>query len=312
MRLLVSMAAVAACTLMAQTRIARTVWGDPDLTGTFIYRSTTPLERPAALGTKEFYTPTELAAAERQREAAAEAAAPQVYALLYNFEQFGHNAESTGTASSNRTSIVTGPTGRIPPLLPAAQQRVNALTAAQRGHESDGPESRSLSERCIVWNFEGPPILSGGYNPLLDITQGPGYVAIRHEMMGTARVIPTDGREHVPAQIRQFQGDSVGRWEADTLVIDTTNFNDTPPLGRGADSNLHVVERMRKQADGSILYRYTVSDPTVWGDSWSGEMVLPPTDGKIFEYGCQEGNYGLANILSAARAEERESAKQKE
>lgn len=286
----------------------RTAWGDPDLTGTFLYRSSTPLERPPNLGAKEFYTPEELVEAQRQRDAAAEAAAPEVYALLYDFSQFGHTAEATGVITSNRTSIITGPTGRVPPLLPAAQQRVDAERAARAGHEYDGPESRSLSERCIVWSFEGPPILSGGYNPLLDITQGRGYVAIRHEMMGRARVIPTDGREHLASQLRQYQGDSVGHWEGDTLVVDTTNFNDTPPLGRGSDRNLHVVERLTKQGDGSILYQYTVTDPTVWEESWSGEMVLPSFDGKIFEYACQEGNYGLANILRGARVEEHDAA----
>jgi hypothetical protein len=193
-------------------------------------------------------------------------------------------------------------------MIAAAVARQQAQRAAVRGHEFDGPENRGIAERCIYWGHEGPPMRPVGYNGTVQIVQGPGYVAIMHEMIHTVHVIPTDGRPHTDSKIREWFGDSVGHWEGDTLVVDTINFNDRPPVGNGASENVHVVERFTRTGPDTIMYQWTVSDPSTWETSWSGEFPLGRMDGQMYEYACQEGNYGMANILSGARATDREAA----
>ncbi len=291
----------------------RTIWGTPDFQGFYINRTNTPLERPQNLGDKEFYTEQELAAMEK----AAAARQPQqtepgtAADAHYDMSQFGLDSGTTGLVKQTRTSLIIGPTGRIPALTPEAQTRAQQARAAAAGHEYDGPENRGMAERCILWNFEGPPLMPGGYNPNLQIFQGPKEVVIKHEMMGSPRIIRTDGTPHIDASIRQWFGDSIGHWEGDTLVVDTTNFNDQPPLGRNATRNLHVVERFTRVSEKQIKYEFTVSDPSTWKDSWSGEYMIQKFAGPIYEYACQEGNYGMPNILSGARQAEREAAGKK-
>ena len=294
----------------AAYKAPRTAWGVPDLQGYYLNRTTTPLERPANLGAKEFYTPEEMKtmqAAAAARPAAQTEAGTQADAH-YDMSQFGLDTATTGLVTNLRTSLIVGPTGRIPAMTATATKRTTDERNAARGHEFDGPENRGMAERCILWNFEGPPLMPGGYNPNLQIFQGPTEVVIRNEMMGGARIIPTDGRPHLNASIRQWYGDSIGHWEGETLVVDSTNFNDQPPLGRGSSRNLHVTERFTRVAEGSIKYEFTVSDPSTWEQSWSGEYPIQKIKGPIYEYGCQEGNYGMPNILSGARAAEREAA----
>jgi len=291
----------------------RTPWGVPDLQGFYLNRSTTPVERPQNLGAKEFYTEEEMKAREAAAAARAAAAAatppPETPTEAhYDFEQFGLDSSTTGTVRNLRTSLVIGPTGRIPAMTPEAAKRTADARAAARGHEYDGPENRGMAERCILWNFEGPPLMPGGYNPNLQIFQGENQVIIRNEMMGGARIIPTNGKPHLDASVRQWYGDSIGHWEGETLVVDSTNFNDQPPLGRGATRNLHVTERFTRISPEVIKYEFTVTDPSTWEQSWSGEYPIQRIDGPIYEYACQEGNYGMPNILSGARAAEREAA----
>lgn len=292
----------------------RTPDGVPDLQGVYSNSSAVPLERPVNLGAKEFYTPEELKA---QAEAAAKrapAAATQpgtTADIHYDTSQFGLTRVLTDAMASNRTSIITGPTGRVPAMIKAAVDRQNAARAAANGHQFDGPENRGIAERCIYWGNEGPPMLPVGYNATLQIVQGPGYVGIVQEMIHDTRIIPTDGRAHAPENIRQFFGDSVGHWEGDTLVVETTNFNDMPAVGRGASRNLKVVEKFTRSGPETVLYQFTVSDPSTWEQSWSGEYPIGKIDGAVYEYACQEANYGMANILSGARAEERKAAGQK-
>ena len=143
-----------------------------------------------------------------------------------------------------------------------------------------------------------------GYNSNLQIVQGNGYVAIMQEMIHDVRIIPTDGSPHLPATVRQWMGDSRGHWEGDTLVVDTTNFTDRTAF-RGSSENLHVVERFRRVDADTVLYQFTVDDPSTWTHSWSAEIPMTKIKGPIFEYACHEGNYGMANNLSGARAEER-------
>jgi hypothetical protein len=287
----------------------RTVWGTPDLQGFYFNRTTTPLERPQNLGAKEFYTAAELKALQAAANRPAAETVPGTAAdAHYDMSQFGLDGASTGMTVHPRTSLIIGPTGRIPAMTPEATKRTAETRAATAGHEFDGPESRSLTERCIFWSFEGPPLMPGGYNPNLQIFQGEKEVVIRHEMMGGARIVRTDGSPHLNPAIRQWYGDSIGRWEGETLVVDTTNFTDQPPLGRGATRNLHVTERFTRVAQGSIKYEFTVSDPSTWEQSWSGEYSLESMKGPIYEYACQEGNYGMPNILSGQRAAERAAA----
>ena len=284
---------------------ARTADGQPNLEGVWSTASGIPLERPKDLGAKGFFTKEEAEAYEKKTLAQHEVAKPGTYGdVHYSMAQFGLEKGQARVASTIRTSLIVGPQGRIPPMLPEAQQRNAARAAANKGHEFDGPENRSLGEQCIMWPNEGPPIQPAGYNSNLQIVQGPGYVAILQEMIHDVRVIPTDGSPHLAANIRQWFGDSRGHWEGDTLVVDTTNFTGRTAF-RGSSENLHVVERFTRQADDGILYQFTVEDPSTWEKSWSGEMPMTRIDGPIFEYACHEGNYGMRNNLSGARAEEK-------
>ena len=288
----------------------RTADGAPDLQGFWTNATETPLERPKDLGSKEFFTPEELATRQKRSE---EQAAKRLEGrqtepgtaadVHYDLAQFGLDRSQSNAAVSLRTSLITGPEGRIPPMLPEAQKRNAERAANTRGHQFDGPESRPLSERCILWPNEGPPMLPVGYNGNLEIVQSPGYVAIMQEMIHDVRIIPTDGRPHVASNVRQWLGDSRGHWEGNTLVVETTNFTDKTNF-RGSSQNLKVVERFTRTAGDTITYQFTVSDPSTWDKPWSAEIPMRKSDSLIYEYACQEGNYGMANNLSGARAQE--------
>ena len=287
----------------------KTADGQPDLQGVWTNQTNAPLERPKNLGAKEFYTPEEVAARDQQAAAAANAGnTPRDPGVHYDVSQFGLSRNWSKTAKSERTSIIVGPEGTVPPLLAVAQKRQADRQAVNRGHQFDGPENRALGERCIMWPNEGPPMLPEGYNSNLQIVQGPGYVAILQEMIHDVRIIPLDGRPHPPQAIRQYLGDSRGHWEGNTLVVDTTNFTDRTAF-RGSSQNLHVVERFTRTDDDTILYQFTVDDPATWDKPWSGELPMGKVDGLVYEYACQEGNYGMRNILSGARATEQAAAK---
>ena len=312
---LIAAAVLVPAPLAAQTANAVKVWtppktadGVPDLQGVYSNATAVPFERPRNLGAKEFYTPEEMV--ERDKAAAAAAAArasaeadPTV--VHYDLGQFGLNQRVT--AATNRTSQIVGPEGTLPSLLLAAQARVAAKQAALRGHNFDDAQHRGLSERCIMWGNEGPPMLSPGYNSDLQIVQGPGYVAILQEMIHDTRVIPTDGSGHLPSNVRLWMGDSRGHWEGNTLVVDTTNFTDQTAF-RNSSKDLHVIERFTRTADNTVLYQFTVEDPSTWARPWSAEVTWQKIANPIYEYACQEGNYGLANILSGARADEAKAA----
>ena len=280
----------------------KTSWGVPDFEGVYLTTTAVPMERPKELGDKAFYTDAEVTANAQARANRG----PARVGVHYDNAQFGLSPTVTGTVPNNRTSMITSDDGRMPEMLPAAAKLQADQRADRRDHQYDGPEMRGDAERCIYWGHEGVPMRPVGYNGTLQIVQSPGYVTIRHEMISTARIIPTDNREHVDSKLRSYFGDSVGHWEGDTLVVDTTNFNDHPPL-RGADENLHVVERFTRTSPDNITYQYTVTDPTVWEKSWSAEWPMGMTEGPIYEYACQEGNYGMAGVLSGARVTEWEA-----
>ena len=205
-----------------------------------------------------------------------------------------------------------GPEGRLPAFTPEGQKRIAARAASQKGHEADGPENRTLGERCIVNNATGPPMMPAGYNNDLEIVQGPGYVAIMQEMIHDTRIIPLDGRPHAPAEVRGYRGDSRGRWEGNTLVVDTTNFNGKTVFNRvPMTERLHLIERFTRTGPETISYQFTVEDPGTWEKPWTGEIVLGPAPGQIYEYACHEANHSLENILSSARNNEKEAAAKK-
>jgi len=284
----------------------RTPDGQPDLQGYWSNASLTPLERPKELGNKAFYTAAQAAAATKKEVAAPEATGPGTYAdVHYNMAQYGLDKTQLKLAANLRTSLITDPPdGQIPLMTPEGLKRNADRAALRKGHEFDGPENRGLAEQCILWGNEGPPMMPVGYNSNLQIVQGPGYVAILQEMIHDVRMIPTDNSPHLPPNIRQWFGDSRGHWEGDTLVVDTTNFRPETAF-HGSSESLHVVERFRRVDADTILYQFTVDDPSTWTRPWSGEIPMTRIKGRIFEYACHEGNYGIVNSLSGARAEER-------
>ena len=311
--------AAAALPLIAQSgkpwTSPRTPDGQPDLQGVWTNNTTTPLERPKALGAKEFYTDEEMAAnqkRERQRldqnlEEGRPTEAGTAEDVHYDYAQFGLDRGQSKLAWNRRTSIIVGPEGAIPPLTPDARKRAAERRAREKGHEFDGPENLGTGIRCIARPNVGPPLLPAAYNSNLQIVQGPGYVTIEAEMIHDVRIIPLDGRPHIANTIRQWYGDSIGHWEGNTLVIDTTNFTDQTPFP-GAQ-NLHVVERLTRTDEDTILYQFTVEDPGMWTKPWSGELAISKIKGQLYEYACHEANYGLVNTLRGARVAEQEASK---
>jgi hypothetical protein len=204
-----------------------------------------------------------------------------------------------------RTSIVVDPAdGRIPPLNEEGRKR-NADRAAARRlvGQYDSAQARGLSERCIYWAHEGPPLMPTGYNSNLQIFQAPGEFVVIPEMMPVARVVPLDGRPHIGSAIHNLRGDSRGWWEGDTMVIQTTNFTDRTAF-RQSSEHLKVTERFTMTDADTIRYQFTVDDPHTWDRPWSGEYPMKRTNDGIYEYACHEGNYGMPNILRAQRMEE--------
>ena len=295
----------------------RTPWGEPDLQGTFSNRTITPFERPATVNGREFFTPEEVAAMEKRAQ-----------------EQSGDEGRTKGTrgdverayndfwwdrgtkVTSMRTSLVVDPPdGRVPAQTEEAKLRAadEGKRPAFRGAGASGRGAdtwldRSTFERCITRGMPGA-MSPTAYNNNYRITQSPGYVAIQIEMLGGARVIPTDGRPHTSQSIRQWMGDSVARWEGDTLVVETTNFSDKV-LYRGAAENLRLVERFTRVGPSEIDYRVTISDPTTFTRPWTLAIPFVDIGEGLFEYACHEGNYGMEGILSGAREEERAAAAQ--
>ncbi len=288
--------------------VPRTPDGQPDLQGVWSNTTLTPLERPAELGDKAYFTEQEAAAWEQRTFAnltGDRRDGGQAADVARSYNEFWRD-RGTRVIASRRTSLITDPPdGKIPPLTPAAMKQQVAAREANRLHPADGPEDRSLWERCLT---RGMPILPGPYNNDFQIVQTPGYVVILHEMIHDARVIPLDGRPHLPANIRTWMGDPRGHWEGDTLVVDSTNFSNKTNF-RGSSFGLHLTERFTRVDADTISYEFTVDDPSTFTRPWSAQIPMNRTDEPVFEYACQEGNYALRDILSGARAEERKSDK---
>jgi len=295
----------------AQDQARRTPWGDPDLEGIWTNATLTPLQRPPELGAKEFFTPEEAAQFQRTRieQTNADRPLPPGQVGAYNDVFF---ERGTSIVRSRRTSLVVDPSdGRIPSLTPEAQKKVEARQKREAVSPADGPEDRWLTERCILFGAT-VPMLPEPYNNNYRIIQSPGYVTIVVEMNHDARVIPLDGRPHLGSAVQQWTGDSRGRWEGTTLVVETTNlkFNHQSRFGVGylngiSDERLRVVERFTMTDADTLTYRATIEDPSVFVRPWTVELSMARSAGPLFEVACHEGNYGMANILSGHRAEER-------
>jgi hypothetical protein len=300
----------------------RTLDGQPDLQGLWTNATLTPLQRPAELGDKQFFTEPEAAAYEKQRIQQTNADLIEGERGASDLARRAYNnfwtERGTHIVESRRTSlIIDPPDGKVPPYTPEAQKKYDDFRAQQPQHPSDGPEDRLLTERCLLFGAEGPPMLPEPYNSNYRIVQGPGYVAILVEMNHTVRLVPMEGnRPHLQPNVLQWTGDSRGHWEGETLVVETTGFkfNDQSRFGVGylngmSDENLRVVERFTRTAPDTIIYRATVTDPTVYKRPWTVEISMTPREGLLLEYACNEGNYGMFGILSGARAEEKAAAK---
>jgi hypothetical protein len=289
--------------LPGQTPVARTSDGHPDLQGIWTNITLTPLERPKEFAGKEFYTEQEAKDFE-QHALEKRATDPEVPGDSVNDKSVWWE-QGTSLSATRRTSMVFDPKdGKIPPLTPEASSRMQAGRAHTRAHPADGPEDRSLQERCLLMPSTGPPMLPGPYNNNYVIVQTPESVAIFSEMIHDVRVIPMDGRPHLPQAIRQWRGDSRGRWEGDTLVVETTNFTDKTDF-HGSDRNLRLTERFRRVDAATIVYQFTVDDPTAFTRPWTAELSLRKIPGPVYEFACHEGNRAMESMLATARAAEK-------
>ena len=295
--------------LASQTRTAqavtasapRTPWGDPDLQGIWSYASLTPLQRPAAMGDRAFYTPEE--AAERNLSVTLDRPPQAGDVGTYNRLWF-----DMGTVSPDlRTSlIVDPPDGRLP-LTRDAEASAAAKRDYQRLHPADSWLDRTNWDRCIT--YHGVPPISTGYNNTYQILQAPGYVALLVENIHDVRIIPLDGRPRLDDDIRQWNGDSRGHWEGNTLVVETTNFSDATQHRFPSSRRTRAVERFTRVSDDLLDYEFTIEDPTVYTRPWTAVRQQPRLDDYvIYEYACHEGNYAMSHILAGERARERDGA----
>ena len=283
--------------------VPRTADGRPDLNGVWDFRTITPVERPDDLAGKAVLSGEEATEFEKRtlegrnpdrRDGGKDADVGRAY------NQFWWDYGSKMNRDGRTSLIIDPPDGKIPPLTPEAQKR-EAAQAALRRMPPRGPEDRSLGERCILGFNTGPPMLPSAYNNNLQIFQTRNHVALYNEMVHDARVVPLDGRP--PGTIPQWTGSSRGRWDGDTLVVETTNFlRDTS--FRSSSATLHLIERFSRVASDTLLYQFTVEDPTTWTKPWTVALPMLKSEDKIYEYACHEGNYGMTNMLAGARAEE--------
>lgn len=302
----------------------RTAFGQPDLSGNWSHNSATPLERPKELEGRQFLTEAEVAALKKNAgelfngETDAAFGDSVFLAALRSVQGQGTGFTSTDTTGNynhfwlvdrdfdNRTSlIVDPPDGRLPALTPAAEKREEADRQRRRTHNYDGPEDIALGQRCITGNI---PMIGAGYNNYYQIAQTPTHVAINMEMRHDTRMIPLDGRPHVGKGIRQWLGDPRGRWEGDTLVVETTNFNDKAEFRVPGDANMHLTERFTRVGPDTLKYEVTVNDPTAYVKPWTAVLFFKSTTDKVYEFACHEGNESMVGTLNGVRTQEQAAA----
>jgi len=310
-----------AVALRAQSTLTRTPDGHPDFQGVWANNTVTPLQRPKQWENKERLTDAEVADLQKfaaqitENDGDAQFGDGFILAVLNQIAKPGSYDPGTGNYNQfwvverdwhdRRTSLITSPAdGKIPAMTPEAQKRRSAEIEHRRTHAFEDPEVFSLGERCV--NF-GVPRLQAGYNSYLQIVQAPGYVMIMNEMAHDARIVPLDGRPHLDPRIRVWNGDARGRWDGDTLVIDTTNFLPKSEF-MGSHENLHLTERLTRASADVLNYEFTVDDPTTWTKPWTAMIPLKLKNERIYEYACHEGNEAIPDMLRGHRAEEREAA----
>jgi hypothetical protein len=290
--------------------VPRTTDGHPDFQGTWTTSTLTPLERPAEFANKPFLTEQEAKDYEARllkegnrdrRDGGAEVDIGRAY------NEFWYDRGSHVVQTRRTSLIIDPPDGRIPALTPEAQKRQSALAEHRRQHPGDGPEDYSLANRCILWATAGPPMMPGPYNNNYQILQSPGNVTILVEMIHDARIISTDSRPHLPSTVRQWMGDSRGRWEGDTLVVDTSNFTNKTNF-RGASENMHLIERFTRTDANTIMYEFTVTDASSFTKPWTVQIPMKRSSEPVLEYACHEGNYAMEGMLGGLRAEEKAAA----
>lgn len=283
----------------------RTADGHPDLQGVWFFGTLTPLQRPDDLAGRTHLTDEEIAAIEKRA------------AIRSENEPFGLFGDRPKYAFDKRTSLIVDPAdGKVPARTPAGEQRQAERDAARRAAEN--PEDLPVYERCILGFNAGPPIIPGGYNQNVQLVQTRDYLVIHNEMVHNARIVPLDGRPRLPAHLRQWNGDSRGQWEGDTLVITSTNFRSTgtgtlmldgnrarPGIGWSPDENLTLIERFTLADSDMLIYEFTITDPTVWTKPWTVSIPMTRSDLHMYEYACHEGNHDMGNILSGERALEK-------
>jgi hypothetical protein len=296
----------------------RTPWGDPDIQGVWNNVTGTPLERPAQLKDKALLTKEEAAQFEKQITELIKGGEAKPIREQSVGERTGYAAsiwfETGYSLSGNRTSLlVDPPDGHLPALTPEAKIIADRQSEASKVSPADKPEDRGPYERCITRALPGS-MLPGFYNHNYQILQTPGYVVIAVEMIHDARIIPMDGRPHVGSGIKQWLGDSRGRWEGNTLVVETTNLRDVDTRHVGAFGTTvrgRVIERFTRLGPDAMDYKVTVDDPAWYTQPWTASIPMTQVQGPLYEYACHEGNYGLPNILAGHRQEEREAAQKR-
>jgi len=298
--------------------VSRTADGQPDLQGVWDYRTITPMERPRALGSKTFFTDEEAAnfAQQENRRQNRDLIDPKVGGLNYPaggvvpYNEFWYD-RGNGVVKTKRTSlIIDPPDGRYPPMTPEGKKRMERREEVRHNTELGHPiaeswEDRPLQERCLLGLNAGPPMFPGAYNNNVQIFQNRDFVLLLIEMVHDVRVIPMDGRPH--GHIPQWKGDSRGHWEGDTLVVDTINFKRDTTLP-GSTAKMHLTERFTRTEPDTLVYEFTVDDPTTWTRPWTAQVPMSKTDDPVYEYACHEGNYALPGILAGARADEKAAA----
>jgi hypothetical protein len=286
--------------LMAAASLPRMPDGHPDLQGLWDFAQLTPFERPSQFAGKSAISDEEAEEFAQQRVESnnkdrrdGTAAADVERAYNDFWWDFGRRI------AKQPSLVVDPPDGRVPPLTPAAERRI----AARRG-KFDNPEERPLAERCILGFNSGPPMVPSAYNNNVQIVQTPAHIVIVNEMIHSARIVNMTRKEHVPKPMRSLTGDSIGHWEGDTLVVDTTNFSQEGGF-RGATINMHLVERFTRLDRDHLRYDFTVDDPATWTGKWSASIPMARSDERMFEYACHESNYALEGVLRGARYQEK-------
>jgi hypothetical protein len=287
-------------------KVSRTADGHPDLQGVWFFGTLTPLQRPDNLAGRTHLTDKEVADIEERAG--------------NRRETFGLFGDRSSYAFDKRTSLVVDPPdGKVPAMTPAGEKRQTERSAARRAAEN--PEDLPVYERCILGFNAGPPIIPGGYNQNIQLYQTRDYFVIVTEMVHTARIVFLDGRPRLPTNLREWNGDSRGRWEGDTLVVTTTNFKSIGTgtlmldgnlartgIGWSPDENLTLTERFTRRDNDTMIYEFTINDPTVWAKPWTVSIPMTRSDSNLYEYACHEGNHDFGFILSGARNLEKEAA----